>query len=251
MILTIERLSNEDAGDYYCHAENIHGATTQMVSIRLKNSYKDYHNITECCIEENISAACMHACGFFVDIDLVKDRPECLIDFDRLMKCAADNSDHQVCCRNANVPTSCLYWCSGMSIMESERDICAFKYTTAIIDCFYVNRERLPGIPQDLNVENGPDTDVIISWKPPKRNAHLVDGYRVYWQEAADNSTTNINENVIAARLNSIQTTAVDTKDLQIRTMDFQVNVLYEITAKAANQYGTFFILLHLSVSYI
>lgn len=239
MTLTIERLTNEKMGDYFCHAENIHGSSTQMVSIRLRNPYNEFHNITDCCIEENISTSCMDACGYFVDIDLVRDRPECLIDFDRLMKCAADNSDHRSCCLNSNVPTRCLNWCNGNSILEAERDTCAIKYTKTIIDCFYVNRDRLPGVPQDVQVQSTVDGSVIISWKPPKRNAHLVDGYRVYWREAAENVTNN-NENVIVARLNGIQIIHVDTKQLQIRTIDFQVNVLYEITVMAANQYGIF-----------
>lgn len=239
--MTIERLTSEYIGDNICPAENIHGSSTEMISIRLKSAFNEFYNITDCCVEENISASCLDACGYFVDIDLVKDRPECLIDFDRLMKCAADNSDHRSCCVNFNVPTGCLNWCNGNSIAEAERDVCAIKYTKTIIDCFYVNRDRLPDVPQDVTAQSTIDGSVIISWKPPKRNAHLVDGYRVYWKEVAEDNLTNNSDNVIAQRLNGIQIIHVDTKQLQIRTIDFQVNVLYEITVKAANQYGTYF----------
>lgn len=32
---------------------------------------------------------CMEACSFYLDIDAVIDKPECITDFDKLMKCAA------------------------------------------------------------------------------------------------------------------------------------------------------------------
>jgi hypothetical protein len=33
----------------------------------------------------------MDACTFYLDIDAVIDKPECINDFDKLMKCAAGN----------------------------------------------------------------------------------------------------------------------------------------------------------------
>jgi hypothetical protein len=49
------------------------------------------NNVTQCCIEQNVTAGCMDACSFFLDIDAVIDKPECISDFDKLMKCAAGN----------------------------------------------------------------------------------------------------------------------------------------------------------------
>lgn len=91
MTLTIAHVTASDAGDYYCHAENVLGAVTRPVSVRLRNSAAG-HNVTECCREQNVSPACNDACGFYLDIEAVIDRPECLKDFDKLMKCAADGS---------------------------------------------------------------------------------------------------------------------------------------------------------------
>lgn len=92
MTLTILRLTNEFAGDYFCHAENELGSDTKIVSVRIRNT-APVHNVSECCVAQNVSSACMDACSFYVDIDAVKNRPECLVDFDKLMKCAADGKN--------------------------------------------------------------------------------------------------------------------------------------------------------------
>lgn len=40
----------------------------------------------------NVSSACIDACSFHIDMDNIMDRQECMDDFDKLMKCAADGS---------------------------------------------------------------------------------------------------------------------------------------------------------------
>lgn len=57
-------------------------------------------NITECCAREKVSEGCIDACSFFSDIETVLDKPQCLPDFDKLMKCSAGmgrtlNSDRE------------------------------------------------------------------------------------------------------------------------------------------------------------
>lgn len=238
MRLSIDRLTDEQFGDYFCHAENIHGSATQLISLRMKSPSNAFHNITDCCIAENVSAACRSACGYFIDIDMVKDRAECLVDFDRLMKCAADNLDHQSCCANANVPRRCLNWCRGEGVIDTEKDICALQYTKTIIDCFQINHERLPGVPQNIQVRRTIDGAILITWEPPKKNPNMVEGYRVYWQEIAENLTNSDDEHLIVTRINGHGIYYVDTKELQVRTIDLQTNVFYKITVRAANQYG-------------
>lgn len=115
MTLTILRLTNEFVGDYFCHAANELGSDTRAVSVRIR-SLPNAHNVSECCVSQNVSSACMDACSFYIDIDAVKNRPECIVDFDKLMKCAADGSDHRSCCANGAVPRYCLNWCRGEPI---------------------------------------------------------------------------------------------------------------------------------------
>lgn len=66
-----------DVGEYYCHAENAFGSMTQPVSVRIRNVATS-NNVTQCCMEQNVTSACMDACTFHVDIDAVKDKPECI-----------------------------------------------------------------------------------------------------------------------------------------------------------------------------
>lgn len=97
MTLTILRLTNEMAGEYFCHASNDLGFDTRAVSVRVRNT-PPAHNVSmhDCCIAQNVSSACMDACSFYIDFDSVKNRPECLVDFDKLMKCASDGKEFQI-----------------------------------------------------------------------------------------------------------------------------------------------------------
>lgn len=231
MTLTILRLTNEFIGDYYCHAENSLGSATRAVSARIRNT-PAAHNITECCIAQNVSSLCMDACSFFIDIDAVKDRPECLMDFDKLMKCAADGSDHRPCCASADVPRYCLNWCRGeaLPIGSQKGPTCVLEHTKSIVDCFQSNRDRLPGPPLNLIVWVISQQEAIIKWDPPMKNPHMVEGYRVYWHEL---------EAVSDDLLAGYGTFRADTKDLSIRISDLRPGVIYELVVKAANQYGS------------
>lgn len=95
MQLTINKITALDQGEYYCHAENAFGAAVQPVSVRIRN-IASTHNITKCCIEQNVTSSCMDACSFYLDINAVIDKPQCIQDFDKLMKCAADGSGKQI-----------------------------------------------------------------------------------------------------------------------------------------------------------
>lgn len=47
-------------------------------------------DVTECCIESNVTDSCMEACAFDeLNFESVMNREECIPDFGKLMKCAA------------------------------------------------------------------------------------------------------------------------------------------------------------------
>lgn len=234
MTLTILRLTNEYVGDYFCHAKNQLGEETRAVSIRIRST-PAAHNITGCCVAQNVSASCMDACSFFIDIDAVKDRPECLMDFDKLMKCAADGSDHRSCCAGADVPRYCLNWCRGeaLPIGSLKGPTCVLQHTKSIVDCFQSNRDRLPSPPLNLVVWVISESEALVKWEPPMKNAHMVEGYRVYWHEVEA-----VTEDALS-NISGYGTFRVDTKDLSIRITDLRPNIIYELVVKAANQYGS------------
>jgi len=53
MHLTINRISESDEGDYFCHAENAFGSSTQPVSVRIRNVVSSTWPFAS--IENNIS----------------------------------------------------------------------------------------------------------------------------------------------------------------------------------------------------
>lgn len=230
MMLKIMKLGHDDVGDYFCHAENALGSVTRPVSVRMRNTAA-VTNIAECCAVQNVSSNCMDACSFYLDIESVIDRPECLADFDKLMKCASDGSDHRSCCASKEVPRKCLNWCRGEAIMNGASS-CALQYTKVIVGCFQENQNRLPGPPQNLVLEKILDDDVIIRWNPPTKNPSAVEGYRVFWH-----NVDYQNEN-FSNTLSGLGTSRLDGKETSIKISGLKHNALYELVVKAGNHYG-------------
>ncbi|XP_055384146.1 Ig-like and fibronectin type-III domain-containing protein 1 isoform X3 [Condylostylus longicornis] len=237
MSLHISKVQQTDVGDYFCHAENALGSNTIPVSVRIRNTAAA-HNISECCITQNVSSACMSACSFYIDIDAVIDRPECIVDFDKLMKCAADGSDHRMCCANAEVPRKCLNWCRGETI--GNLGICSLQHTRSIIGCFQSNRDRLPGPPLNLAATVISDSEVLIRWDPPIKNPHVVDGYRVFYHEADEITVepTNNNQYGGITTTTHLATNRVDVKGTSVNIDGLKRDVVYELVVKAGNQFG-------------
>lgn len=160
MSLRISKLQANDVGDYFCHAENPFGSSTTPVSVRIRNTPTLNRNVSQCCDEQSVSPACRDACTYYVDFDAIANRPECIVDFDKLMKCAADGSDHRSCCADEQVPRKCLNWCRGESVRSKE--ICSLQFSRTIVGCFEKNRDRLPGPPENIVVSVMSDNEVNV-----------------------------------------------------------------------------------------
>ncbi|XP_074034870.1 Ig-like and fibronectin type-III domain-containing protein 2 isoform X1 [Leptinotarsa decemlineata] len=221
MQLTIKQIQDADVGEYYCHAENAFGSSTKPVSVRIR-SLAAYNNVTQCCIEQNVTSFCMDACTLYLDIDAVIDKPECIQDFDKLMKCAADGSDHRSCCAQQNVPRRCLDWCRGEPVLNNK--ICVLSYTKVIMSCFHEGRDKLPGPPQNVHVDFIDSHSVEIIWDPPAKNAHTVELYRVIIKGIDSLGRDSFKE---------------DTSDTRIKIQDLTAGATYQVVVKAGNSKGT------------
>lgn len=219
MRVTIDKMMGTDEGEYYCHAENAFGASTQPVSVRIRNVAAS-SNVTQCCMEQNVTSTCMDACSFFLDIDAVIDKPECINDFDKLMKCAADGSDHRSCCTQWGVPRRCLDWCRGEPI--SNNKLCVLSHTKSIMSCFHENRDKLPGPPMNIHADVIDSSSVKITWNPPTKNPHTVEMYRVIWRVVGQRSAMKN-----------------DTSNTTIVISGLKDGVSYECVVKAGNSLGT------------
>ncbi|XP_050297664.1 Ig-like and fibronectin type-III domain-containing protein 1 [Anthonomus grandis grandis] len=221
MHLTIKNILDVDVGDYYCHAENAFGSATQPVSVRIRN-LATVNNVTQCCLDQNVTSSCMDACSFHLDIDAVIDKPECIQDFDKLMKCAADGSDHRNCCAHQNVPRRCLDWCRGEPIINSK--VCVLSYTKHIMSCFHELRDKLPGPPQNIRVEFIDAHSVYLLWDPPVKNPHTVEMYRVFWRPV-DSPNRSSQKG--------------DTSETKLKISNLKDGTTYEAVVKAGNSKGT------------
>lgn len=240
MHLTIEQLMEKHFGDYFCHAENVYGSTTRLVSLKSKRLPRTTPNIAECCIEEGVSTNCMKACGYFLDIDIVKDRSECLIDLDKLMKCASDNIDHTTCCTQAHIPRRCMNWCNGNAIIDTDKSLCALQYAPMIIECHQMDRDRLPSAPQHLHFRQTGISSALIMWTSMLDDkSDRIDGYRVYWQPLADNQSDFLQQHSPQTHINGGDPFYVDTMDTQADVAELQLDTLYVFTVKAANKFGS------------
>ncbi|XP_063243751.1 Ig-like and fibronectin type-III domain-containing protein 1 isoform X2 [Bacillus rossius redtenbacheri] len=221
MHLTIREISEADVGDYYCHAENPFGSVSRPVSVRIRNVAAT-NNVTQCCIEQNVTSGCMEACSFYLDIDAVIDKPQCINDFDKLMKCAADGSDHRSCCAQWGVPRRCLDWCRGEPLLNNK--FCVLSYTKQIMACFHQGRDRLPGPPQNVAVEVIDAHSVRVKWEPPVKNPSKVEMYRVFWRQHMGGARVPLKN---------------DTEATSLVIKGLKEGVTYECVVKAGNHYGT------------
>ncbi|XP_037951206.1 Ig-like and fibronectin type-III domain-containing protein 1, partial [Teleopsis dalmanni] len=246
MTLRINKLQATDVGDYFCHAENPFGASTIPVSVRIRNTPPLHQNVSECCAQMNVSLPCRNACSYYVDIDAIADRPECIVDFDKLMKCAADGSDHRSCCADANVPRKCLNWCRGEAVRSKE--ICSLQYARTIVGCFESNRDRLPGPPENIAVSVVSESEVVIKWDPPSKNPNVVDGYRIFYHESAllphDSGESNLDSMGNGTSMpNTTEIRRIDVKDTSVNIEGLKKDVLYELVVKAGNTFDMITIL--------
>lgn len=221
MHLTINKITDVDVGDYFCHAENAFGSATQPVSVRIRNIAATT-NITQCCIEQNVTSICMDACSFYLDIDAVIDKPECINDFDKLMKCASDGSDHRSCCAHMGVPRRCLDWCRGEPLVNNK--VCVLSQTKQIMSCFHEERDKLPGPPQNVHVQIIDTHSAKIMWDPPIKNPHTVEMYRVFWRLVDSDLRTSLKS---------------DTPDTFAIITQLKDGGVYECVVKAGNHRGT------------
>lgn len=218
MRLIIKKISEADEGDYFCHAENAFGKTLRPVSVRLRST-QPHHNVTECCKQLNVSSTCIDACSFHLDMDNIMDRPECMNDFDKLMKCAADGSDHRSCCASWGVPRNCLELCRGGSVSRA----CALQHARRALACFRDSGARLPGPPRNLKAHVAPTPNaVLLSWQAPLKNPQTVYLYRVFWRAYGAKVPEKL-----------------DTSETSVVLTGLQDNIRYECVVKAANDIGT------------
>ncbi|CAG9130815.1 unnamed protein product [Plutella xylostella] len=208
MRLIIKKIAETDEGDYFCHAENAFGKTLRPVSVRLppERPPAQRHRV-------------LHADERVVSmpgrVQLLPGHgqhhgpAECVNDFDKLMKCAADGSDHRGCCASWGVPRNCLELCRGGSVSRS----CALQHARRALACFRDSGARLPGPPRNLKAHAAPTKNSVLLSPCSCTACSAVMGARAPEK--------------------------LDTSETSVVLTGLEDGVRYECVVKAANDIGT------------
>eukprot|EP00092_Neocalanus_flemingeri_P037987 GFUD01041354.1.p2 GENE.GFUD01041354.1~~GFUD01041354.1.p2 ORF type:complete len:123 (+),score=40.79 GFUD01041354.1:360-728(+) len=121
--MKIKSVSMHDGSLYYCHANNSLGGKNALMGVTVKELPPPVMNVTDCCVKQNVTKDCLDICAFSIDFDTMLSKPQCISQFQQLMSCASDGSDHRHCCSTGGVPGICLNWCMGEVVEETE--VCA------------------------------------------------------------------------------------------------------------------------------
>ena len=178
---TIKNISVNDAGFYYCKAKNHLGEKVAPISVVVPQEIRKTIDVRTCCANQNISADCQDICKFSIDFDDLLRKPQCFLEFSKIMFCASDGSDHRHCCKMAEVPNKCINWCRGQP--SDDEILCAAEHSSTILQCFHENQDDLPGPPQKVKVQLTSNHSAVVTWDVPDKNADKVELYRIYYRE--------------------------------------------------------------------
>ena len=143
--LVIRDAQASDSGQYFCSAENEHGSDSiKDIKIVVSEPSVKGQDLMQCCKDSGVKSACLGICTFNLDLDFLLFDSQCIPEFDKVMKCGSDGSDHRFCCNNNGVPKNCLDWCRGLPSQDNE--LCALDHAKTIATCFHEGQHILPGI---------------------------------------------------------------------------------------------------------
>lgn len=220
----VSDFTEKDGTAFYIKANNTLGFNTLAVEVISTDKPAPIMDVTECCIERNVSSSCQSVCSFSLDLDLLSMKPStCLPEIGHMMNCASDGSDHRHCCSQSGVPSGCLDWCRGEPVSENEQSkLCAVEHLTSILSCFHKGKTTLPSPPQNVKVRPLNRTTAMVFWDMPKKNANSVELYRVFWRP-----------------LGSKETVKNDTIQRKLLLTGLHSGTTYELVVKAGNANGT------------
>lgn len=102
--------------------------------------------------------------------------------------CLSSRVNHTECCRARGVSPFCLGMCAGDVKRVDYRHFRCLAHMSVYTNCILESHDVLPSAPQNFTV--GPITHAwaVLNWRPPRRHARSLQGYRIYWRrvEPAD-----------------------------------------------------------------
>ena len=183
--LNIKNVTTQDAGLYYCHANNSLGRSSAPMSVNVTSIPNPVLDVLACCKEHNVPSDCWPVCSSAIDLDWFSIAPQCMTEFHKVIACAADGSDHRQCCTKRGVPAETLDWCRGVT--KAEGNVLALNFSQDIVSCYHQGNGDLPGPPRDVRVRQLDSSRAVLFWDLPAKNPDRIEMYRLYWNVVGDN----------------------------------------------------------------
>lgn len=117
--------------------------------------------------------------------------------------CLASHQNHTSCCKSRGVSPFCLQICSGEVKRVDYRHFRCLTHMSTYTNCILESHNVLPSAPQNFTV--GPITHswAVLNWRPPKKHAKSLQGYRIYWRKVepatTPSPTTNSSSQIMSA----------------------------------------------------
>jgi hypothetical protein len=97
-------------------------------------------------------------------------------------QCLSSRVDHTECCRSRGVTPFCLSMCSGDIKRVDYRHFRCLTHMSTYTNCILESHNVLPSPPQNFTVGPITHTWAVLNWRPPKRHARSLQGYRIFWR---------------------------------------------------------------------
>lgn len=122
--------------------------------------------------------------------------------------CLSSRVNHSDCCKSRGVSPFCLSMCSGDIKRVDYRHFRCLTHMGTYTNCILESHNVLPSAPQNFTV--GPITHswAVLNWRPPKKHARSLQGYRIFWRRVdpvtgPSNNTQSSNSSTALSRIDS------------------------------------------------
>ena len=65
--MKIANVNKSDGRTYYCHANNTLGESSAPMIVNVTDEPRPVINVTQCCLQQNVSADCLDICSLYFD----------------------------------------------------------------------------------------------------------------------------------------------------------------------------------------
>lgn len=96
--------------------------------------------------------------------------------------CLSSRVNHTECCRARGVSPFCLPICAGDVKRVDYRHFRCLAHMSVYTNCILESHDVLPSAPQNFTVGPITHTWAVLNWRPPRRHARSLQGYRIYWR---------------------------------------------------------------------